>query len=81
MHRNAPPPRDLEALLAERLELIRRQSASRSELIRLRQERVDALRTQLWKRIDRVEQESRSTDERLADSTPGDIGALPTYAS
>lgn len=43
----------------DRLEMIRHRTAGRSEVIRLRLQRVDALQAELWKRMDRLERERR----------------------
>ena len=51
--------------LDERLETIRHRTIGRSEVIRLRLQRVDALQAELWKRMDRLERERREHEGLL----------------
>ncbi|MBW3630713.1 MAG: hypothetical protein KY464_15645 [Gemmatimonadetes bacterium] len=43
----------------DRLQMIRHRTIGRSEVIRLRLQRVHALQAELWKRMDRLERERR----------------------
>ena len=75
----------------ERLQLIRRRSMNRSEIIRLRVERIVALQASLWERMDRLEQEWRTprpaaphdlpVEESGAADGPAVLAVVPPHAS